>query len=238
MILRGIFALAGLLALFVSGTAAAQDDLIVVTASRSDRGDYNRFYDEEQSAIGLTRRADFFVTPIYVNSDSREVELRNEEMFAMLADAISKAEREGITLVAGDYALAPLTREHMRDLTIRNAGRPDTSRVQIYARMPLAGDNPRVSSANERVEQFVTDIPVTGRSYINTGGTVLAIRSPEQYRGDVVRAIAEESTRYASMFGSGYGVEIRGLDSELYWQQASETEVFLFIEHNFVIRPR
>ena len=40
------------------------------------------------------------------------------------------------------------------------------------------------------------------------------------------------------MFGSGYGVEIRGLESDLYWQQASETEVFLYIEHSFTIAPR
>lgn len=222
-------------------TVQAQDGgegLIIVTGSRADRSDYSQYFDETQAAIGLTRRADYFVTPILVNSDSRERELRLEELYAMMAATIAKAEEEGITLVAGDFTLVPLTLENMRDLSVRSAGRPDTSRVIIYARMPLSGSNPRVATASEQVEAFVEDIPATGRSYMSTGDTVLAITDPDQYRDEVVHAIAQESTRYAGMFGSGYGVEIRGLDSELYWQQASETEVFLFIEHNFVIRPR
>lgn len=37
------------------------------------------------------------------------------------------------------------------------------------------------------------------------------------------------------MFGSGYGVDIDGLDGDLYWQQSSETEIFLYIEHSFSI---
>jgi hypothetical protein len=84
----------------------------------------------------------------------------------------------------------------------------------------------------------VKAVPANGRSFIDVGTTGLAIDNPEQYRGDVVRHIAEESTRYAAMFGNSYGVEISGLSGDLYWQQASETEVFLYIEHNFTIRPR
>jgi len=40
------------------------------------------------------------------------------------------------------------------------------------------------------------------------------------------------------MFGNDYGVEIRGLDSEFFFKQASETGVFLYIAHTFVIRPK
>ncbi len=90
----------------------------------------------------------------------------------------------------------------------------------------------------ERIAAFKEVVPATGRSFIDVGGTGLAIDNPEQYRNAVVRHIAEESTEYASMFGDGYGIRIQGLEGELYWQQASETEVFLYIEHSFVIEPR
>ena len=56
--------------------------------------------------------------------------------------------------------------------------------------------------------------------------------------GGVPRAIAAEAKRYAAMFGNDYGIEIRGLDSELYFQQSSQTELFLYIEHSFVIKPK
>ncbi len=218
-------------------TAQSDEGVIIVTGSRVDRSDYDRFYDEEQSAIGLTRKADYFVKPLYVSSDSRDEKLRKQELQSMLSDTVQRASGAGIQLVAGNYRLKPITQADIDDLPIRSGRRPDTSRVLIYARIPI-GSSTSTKSADQTIEGFVKSVPVTGRSYIETGETVLAINNPDKYRGEVVRAIADESKRYAAMFGSDYGVEIRGLDSELFFKQASETEVFLYIEHNFVIKPK
>lgn len=238
--IRNIVRLAALAGMLQFSPALGQDEdaLIVVTASRSDPGDFSEYYDDEQSAIGLRRRADFFVKPIFVNSDSREAPIRREEVMAMLRATIAAAEREGIALVAGNYTLRPLTAETLEDLTFGNGSRPDTTRVQIYARLPLTGDNPSMDAVDQRIARFVQAIPATGRSYMETGSTSLALANPYQYRPEVVRAVAAEATRYAGYFGNDYGVEIRGLDSELYWQQASETDVFLYISHSFLIRPK
>ena len=62
-----------------------------------------------QSAIGLTRTADYFVKPIYVNSDSRDAAVRRSEVNTMLEATIALAESKGISLVAGEFKLAPLT---------------------------------------------------------------------------------------------------------------------------------
>lgn len=156
----------------------------------------------------------------------------------MLGATLDRARGEGIDIVAGRYTLAPVTRADMREQPVIGGARPDTSRVLIYARIPLAQSGGSVTNTAERIEAFVKAIPATGRSFIDVGTTGLAIDNPEQYRSAVVRHVAEESTRYANMFGAGYGVEIDGLDGDLYWQQASETEVFLYIDHNFTIRPK
>ena len=219
-------------------TYAQDEGSIIVTGSRVDRSDYDRYYDDDQSAIGLTRKADYFVKPIYVSSDTREAALRIEELKTMLRQTISQAPGAGIDLVAGSYRLQPVSMNNIDDLNITSGRRPDTSRVLIYARIPVGGGTDSVKEADERIQAFVKSIPATGRSFIDTGTTGLAIDNPDQYRSAVVKAIADESRRYAGMFGSEYGVEIRGLDSELYFKQASETEVFLFIEHSFVIKPK
>jgi hypothetical protein len=52
--------------------AAQDEESIVVTGSRVERDSYDQYYDDEQSAIGLTRKADNFVKPIFINSDSRD----------------------------------------------------------------------------------------------------------------------------------------------------------------------
>ena len=236
---RNALLAAAAFSLTIPAASIAQDEnVVVVTGSRSDRSSNFQYYDDDQSAIGFTKRADYFVKPIYVNSDSRGGELRRNELFSMLRATIERAEQQGISLIAGDYGLRPLTVENMEKLTVRSAGRPDTSRVTIYARLPVSGKDARASLANERIENFAKAVPVTGRSFIQTGAISLAIDNPDQYRLDVVRAIAQESRQYASLFGGDYGVEIRGLDSELYWQQASETEVFMYIQHSFVISPK
>lgn len=67
---------AAVLALYMPAPLAAQsEELIVVTGSRNERGSYDNYYDEQQSAIGLTRKADNFLKPIYINSDSRNPEI-------------------------------------------------------------------------------------------------------------------------------------------------------------------
>ncbi len=228
-----------LLTSFLIPTAAsAQDEgSIIVTGSRSDRSSFE-YYDDDQSAIGLKRTADYFVKRMYVSSDSRDRLVRKNELLAMLRETIRMAPQEGISLVAGEYSLKPVTLANMEELPIRGGNRPDTSRVTIYARIPIRSKDQRSDDTDRKIEAFVKKIPVTGRSFIDTGSTNLAINNPDQYRLAVVKAVADEAKRYANLFGSDYGVETRGLDSELYWQQASETEVFLYIEHSFVIKPK
>jgi len=212
-------------------------ETIVVTGARQDRSAGNAYFNSNSgpAAIGITRSADYFVTPLYVSSDSRNRDERIEELFQMLDATLTAANAQGIDIVAGRYKLEPVTRQNMRELPLTGGNRPDTNRVQIYARIPLAGDDPSVRSTAAWIKQFVKGIPATGRSFVDIGTTGLAIDDPEQYRGDVVRHIAKEATSYAAMFGSGYGVSIDGLDGDLYWQQSSETEVFLYIEHSFNI---
>lgn len=148
----------------------------------------------------------------------------------MLEATLDAAQRDGVTLVAGRYTLEPATKANMRELPLESGSRPDTNRVKIYTRIPLRGTDPGVTMAADRIKALVKGIPATGRFSIETGTTSLAIDKPEQYCRDVVHHITKEATAYAKMSGADYGVRIDGLDGELYFQQSSETEVFLYIE--------
>ncbi|KWV91184.1 hypothetical protein [Erythrobacter sp. YT30] len=218
----------------------AAQETIVVTGSRQDRSAGNAYFSPNNgpAAIGVTRKADYFVTPLYVSSDSRDRDTRLAELYAMFEATLDRADAQGIAIVAGRYKLQPVTKDNMRQLPVVGGNRPDTNRVQVYARIPLRGDDANVRKTADRIEAFVKDITATGRSFIDVGTTGLAIDNPEQYRPDVVRHVAKEATSYASMFGNDYGVSIDGLDGELYWQQSSETEVFMYIDHSFTVRPK
>ncbi|MEO9470469.1 hypothetical protein [Parasphingorhabdus sp.] len=230
----GILVLAAI-SLCLPSIAWSQDgNVVIVTAQRSD---YD-YYDDEQSAIGLRRTADFFVQPLYVSSDSRDRDQRRTEVYTMMREAIRLARSNGIELVAGDYNLLPVTLENVEDLSIGSGRRPDTSRIAIYAKVPISAATKSEDGAEAKIQAYVSSVPKNGRSYIESGSIELAIRNPDQYRNQVVQAIATEARRYASYFGSDYGIEIKGLHAELSWTQISEQDVLLYIPHSFVIAPK
>ncbi|MEM8724799.1 MAG: hypothetical protein AAGE86_04665 [Pseudomonadota bacterium] len=233
--MKVLIGIAAIASIALPAVASAQ---VVVTGARQDRSTTNQYLGNDVSAIGLTRQADFFVKPLYVSSDSRDASIRRQEVTTMLRATIAAAQEQGIALVAGDYTLEPLTVGTLEDLTYGRGSRPDTTRVTIYARLPVDGPIKSVDEADKRIVPFVKSIAANGRSYIDTGKTSLAITDPDQYRIDVVQTIAQEARSYAAKFGSDYGIEITGLDSDLYWQQSSETEVFLYIQHEFAIKPK
>ena len=170
---------AAVLALYMPAPLAAQsEELIVVTGSRDERSSYDAYYDEQQSAIGLTRKADNFVIPIYINSVSRDPEIRRAEVNAMLQETFRLAAKEGIALVAGDYRQVPLTEQTLKNLSFGTGTRPDTTRVKILARLSVGERFARVGKVDTAIAAFVKTVPVSGRSYIETARTDLAINNP------------------------------------------------------------
>lgn len=222
-------------AMLAPSIASAQ---VRVTEAAQNRTSTNAYFENNEPAIGLMRKADFFVKPIHINSDSRDATVRLDEVKTMLRATMAAASAQGISLVAGDYTLEPVTEDSFDRLTFGGGARPDTTRVTIYARLPVEGAMNSTDKADARINPFVKGVAATGRSYIETGATSLAINDPDQYRLDVVKAIAREAKAYSTQFGPDYGVEIRGLETDLFWKQAGATEVFLYIRHNFVIAPK
>lgn len=110
----------------------------------------------------------------------------------MLEATLDAAQRDGVTLVAGRYTLEPATKANMRELPLESGSRPDTNRVKIYTRIPLRGTDPGVTMAADRIKALVKGIPASGRFFIETGTTSLAIDKPEQYCRDVVHHITKE----------------------------------------------
>jgi hypothetical protein len=70
---------------------------------------------ERRPVIGLKRQADSAVRAIEIISDSREEDMRQREVQAMLLAAIDRAKREGFSLVTGQYELVEVTRANWQD---------------------------------------------------------------------------------------------------------------------------
>src|SRR5688500_6257346 len=113
------------LALFAS-PALSQDGSegeIIVTGTRIS-GPSAGVVVEQPPVIGLKRQADSAVRRIEIVSDSREADLRQREVQAMLLAALDRAQREGMSLVTGHYEVVEVTRDNWRDAFPALAGRP------------------------------------------------------------------------------------------------------------------
>lgn len=204
---------------------------IIVTGSRRSDAD---FYSEEKTVIGLKRRADYAAQPVWIVSDSRDEDVRRQEVYAMLKAAIDRAKGAGVELVYGDFELKPITLANYRDLVPRRAGRNDTSQISFFVQKRL---NSSTADVDKTISDFIKSVPATGRSLMEKRGNLnLTIVGPDQYRDQIVKLIAAESKKYAGYFGSGYGVEISGLDKALIWTQVSASEVFLYLPYRFTVR--
>jgi len=205
---------------------------IIVTAQRSS-GEY---FSDEQTVVGLKRQADSAVQPITISSDSRDEATRKREIQAMLVSAIERASQAGVELVTGNFELVPVTMASYRELVFSNGNRPDTSLVNLMVKSKLGGST---GGAQKRIDDFIKGVPPNGRALADKKGELtLTIINPDQYRDEIVKLVAAEAKRYASYFGTEYGVEVGGLNEQLAWTQVSNTEVFLYIPYRFTIRPK
>lgn len=189
-------------------------------------------------SVGLRRRADSALLPVMIAGDTRDLEQRRNEIFAMVRSAIELAGRSNIELAIGDFFVVPLTADNYRTLTFFGDGRPDSERVAFFIKTRLGTSEAEANAAITRLEQFVRSVPRAGRAEMRAAGALtLSIIAPDQYRGRLLDMIAEDSRAIAARFGADQRVEAHGLDRPVEWRRAGVTEVFLYIPHRVVFRP-
>lgn len=186
--------------------------------------------------IGLKRKADDLVMMVSFTSDTRDALARSNEIYAMLLDALTKGGAAGLTLSTGNPVLVPLTRDNYRSIPMGWAGREDTSKADVYVSVPLAGTP---AEAEKRVDAFVKSLKREGRGTIyKAGSRMLAVRSPEQYRAQIVELIAADVRVSAEAFGPDYRGVIDGIDKPVQWSQVNDSDVFLYLPYTYRIIAR
>ena len=246
----------------VASPSLAQDGEIIVTAM-ARQNSVNSINSigiaavERPPVIGLKRQADSAVRQIEIVSDSREAEMRQREVQAMLLAAISRAKGAGLSLVTGQYEVTEVTAENWRDRFPALAGKADdeidddddddeddkpkplfeddgaTATARLMIKTPLTGS---IASAQQKIAVFAKAVPATGRSLIvQKGGLALTIVKPDQYRDEIYRRVSEGAKQAVSFYGPDYGVDVTGLDRAIAWTQVSNTEVFLYVPYSFSI---
>jgi hypothetical protein len=233
---RALFLSVSLIAM--SAPALAQDDeQIVVTGARI------REYDPDELPHALLRhRADFIIMSLNVSCDTRDISQRRAEIRQALQSLQQRAHGGAVTLaltdddagVVREFTLAAADELIAADQSDR---RPDTSHVVIQLRTPVAA-NDTLDAIHARINQFVAAAPKPGRVEMELGDSQLVLTNPEQYRPYLLRQMATDGAAAAALLGSGYGVELDGIEHQVAWRRTSDLELTLFIPHHMNVMPR
>jgi len=218
-----------LFSLCVLGMARGQDEAIVLSpfTVSSDKA-------STKPPVVLKRRADFLLLEISLVNDTREEEKRRDEVYATLKGMVTGVPKNSkIELFTEEFTL---TSSHYQIPISDVAEKRDTSRVTLYAKVPLT-DSDDVGTLSETLRMFVRSIRVEGRTEIFAGDLGLSIRNPEKYRYEVIQAIAADIKKLREAFGDSFEITVKGLDGRLKWQRSSVSEVELFLPFSYEVFP-
>ncbi len=222
---------------------------IVVTGSlirkRNNNEDQPRPVIPPAAVQMLRRTADFAIQQVVIVSDTVDDEDARKEVLAMVRKAIDLTGSSGVLTASGDIVVEPLTAANYTDLKVLDGSDDENENddisgqyVKFLVKVPLApGIDAKAALA--RIEQFIKKVPQVGRAEMKAFSELtLSVVNPEQYRGAIIDLVSKDTAVTSAKFGTGYGVEVTGLDKPVQWKRAGLTEVQLYLPSNSTIRPR
>lgn len=218
-----------LVLLVLCGFACAQDEVIVLSP-----WEVSSATTTAKPPIVIKKRADFLLLEISLVNDAREPELRRDEVYTTLRSMIGGVPKaSNIELFTEEFTL---TTNHYQIPLREMFERGYNSRGTLYAKVPLS-ESDDVDSLADTLRSYVKTIKGDGHTKIFAGNLGLSIRNPEKYRYDVIQAIATDVKKLRDMFGDGFEIVVKGLDTRLKWERSSISEVELYLPFRYEVFP-
>ena len=223
--------------------AEAFQDEIVVTGSRIARPDSARPREiQTVPHVHVVRQADNFLVTVEILSDTRERDERREEVRATLQSMLERADTvPAITVSMMGDGLVDLDADMIGQVDIlEHPRREDVSTVTLYLKTPV-GASDDFDDADNRVAAFVAGLTATGRASIEASSSysLTLTGGADQYRNDVVRAIASDVRFLRSTFGNEYEINVTtSLQERVRLTQSGPLELSIYLPYTATIALR
>jgi hypothetical protein len=193
-----------------------------------------------QPHVVVFRRADNLIVDLQVECDTRDRSDRLNELRSTLKNVVAAAAADGsIELGVEDEdagVVVPFRLEAL-DSMLSPGQRADTSDVKIVVKTAIQS-NDTFEAATGRIDTFIRKIRVVGRAQaLRSGDWQLTLKSPRQYRPEIIAAIAKDADDAAKAVGPGYGVTLTGLERAIGWERSGPLELALFIPYSLSVGP-
>lgn len=216
--------------------AVAQLDEIVVTASKREDS-------HPIPGVMMSRRADNLLLAITIINDTREKDLREQELLATMENLLDAADADKtieLSLdITDDDFVRPLTRGNYQSRLRENVGRKDTSQFRVQAKTGIPKEERDPFALIQKLETFAESIEVIGRTeVIPTDSVSVSLINPNQYRKDIIKMIAEDVNQITAFLGLDYRAIIEGISNPVYYSRSGVLEVNLYIPYEYKVIPK
>jgi len=173
--------------------------------------------------------ADSVVMPISISCSAKTPAKRAKLMTGLLSLIKSEVSKtQHIEFVQGGISLSPKSK---KSFSISSSYSSSSSDIYLFCKLDKAAD---IYDANQKLHQFMTLIKTPDDVSISLGNTILALRSAEKYREELLNKIKAEIDTVKNIFGASYKVSITGLENSVTVRQKDDKQVTLFIDYKLV----
>lgn len=214
----------------MAAPAAAQDDEIIVTASRISAS----------PGIYLEKKGDYLLLEVQIENDSRGVDIRFQEIADTVDNIISAAADDPsieLSIVGDGNIVRPLSAENFAT-GIRGGDRPDTSIAYMKVKTQIPDNVEDSYKLATKLGTFVESLEEVGRTEIESSDEIaVSVVNPYQYRKEVMDLIIEEVNDVTSKLGPDYRVILTGIDGELEWVRSGDLNLAFYLPYQYMVLP-
>ena len=195
------------------------------------------YSDRPSVSASLRKEADVVAMPISIRSDHKEPPKRFEAIALAKAAIIKAAEgRKGIRVHSGPVALSARPIGKLESFSSSGYGSP--SQAQLHVLIPLAGNGKDVFQCAAEIHEFMKGVRLPDKADLEFGQVHLGVENPEQYRGALLKLIADEVGKARKALGAASQPLVGGLESPVSARQADERNVDLFLSYTISLTVR
>lgn len=223
------------LTLFLCDSVAAyaqMNDEIVVTATRRSN--------TKLPSVYYTRRGDFLLLQVEIESDDRSASERLKELTNTIESFVEAAKADGeisLSFIDEGNFVRALTPALYED-AISYGNRPDTSIARVQIKTAIPDDINDAFALSRKLLAFVEGIDETGRVTISTEDAVtISVVNPAQYRKDVVRVIIDDVNNVTAALGPEYRVILEGLDKPMSSFRSGDLSLSFYLPYQYIVIP-
>ena len=179
--------------------------------------------------VSITRRADAVAVQFVLSHAGDKQEVRNRELYTsveLIEKEVAKisglrAEQQEVRFAGGNKKMFS---------SIRGGSPVSFASIIIFAELPAGV---RVVDQVKKIRDVLMAIKLAGQTKAADGSVGLYVKSPEQYRREILGKIFEDFEFMKKQFGAEFELAPSGLTQKVRTRVSGEGEVELWIDYSF-----